>query len=91
MLGKERQQLKNNRFGFFITDDTKPIFHQFFENVFNEKVKQSCEVILSIGENPPRHVYLAGILTQNEKSCLINMVDLSIKERDRNRKGKGKE
>ena len=34
MLGKERSQLINNRFGLFISDEAKPIFNCFFEEIF---------------------------------------------------------
>ncbi|MDP2337167.1 MAG: hypothetical protein Q8N05_12110 [Bacteroidota bacterium] len=35
MLGKERPVLKNRPFGLFVSNETKPGFHLFLENIFN--------------------------------------------------------
>ena len=40
MLGKDRSRLKTSRFGFFVSDDTKPIFNLFIKKVFNNTVKE---------------------------------------------------
>ncbi|MCX6277474.1 MAG: PAS domain-containing protein [Bacteroidetes bacterium] len=77
MLGKERTHLINSRFGFFVSDDTKPIFNSFIGKIFSGKVKTECEVILSTGANIPIHVYLAGVAAENGEHCLVNMVDIT--------------
>ena len=46
MLGKDCKRLKNNRFGFFISDDTKIIFNLFLGKVFSNKDIETCEVVL---------------------------------------------
>ncbi len=49
ILGKEKLHLKGARFGFFVSEDTKPDFNRFLENVFNCQAESStCEVILSV-------------------------------------------
>ena len=59
MLGKDRTQLKNSRFGFFISDDTKPTFNEFLEKVFKNKAEQTCEIILSSdGTTPVSYTHL---------------------------------
>ena len=45
MLGKDRQHLKSSLFGFFVSEETKPIFSLFLEKAFKSKAKESCEVI----------------------------------------------
>jgi PAS domain S-box-containing protein len=77
MLGKERLQLKDNRFGVFISDDTKPILNNFFENVFKSKAKESCEVTLSTNSDATIYVHLSGIVIENGEQCLVTMVDIT--------------
>ena len=77
MLGKERPRLKDCLFGFFVSDDTKPIFNTFLGKVFNDKAKESCEVALSTDDNSSRYVQLTGIATENDKQCFITATDVT--------------
>lgn len=77
MIGKERLYLKNCRFGFFISDDTKAVFNVFLNNVFNNQFMQSCEVILYGSGSDPKFVYLVGILAANKEHCLISAIDIT--------------
>src|SRR5664279_4931554 len=56
MLGKERSRLKNGLFGFFVSNDTKPIFNHFLRKVFTGKAEESCEVTLSTNGKSLRNV-----------------------------------
>ena len=77
MLGKERWRLKNSLFGFFVSNDTKPIFNRFLEKVFNSKTKESCEVILSVNDNLPTFVQLTGIAFKNGEQCLLTVIEIT--------------
>ena len=77
MLGRNRSLLKTSRFGFFVSDDTKPIFNLFIKKVFNNTVKESCEVTLSIDDNLPLYVHLLGIASRNGEQCFVSMVDIT--------------
>ena len=77
MLGKERHRLKFSRFGFFVSNDTKPIFNLFLEKVFSSKAKESCEVTLSTDGNLPIYVYLIGIASENGEQCLVNVMNIT--------------
>ena len=77
MLSKKRSDLINSRFGFFVSDDTRPIFNFFIEKVFDSKGKESCEVTLSTDDNLQMYVLLIGIASENGKQCLVNMVDIT--------------
>jgi len=77
MLGKDRSRLKTSRFGFFVSDDTKPIFNLFIKKVFNNTVKESCEVTLSIDDSLPMYVHLLGIASRNGEQCFVSMVDIT--------------
>jgi hypothetical protein len=41
MLGKESIHLLNSRFGFFVSDDTRPVFNHFLDKVISSKTKES--------------------------------------------------
>ena len=77
MLGNEPYHLKNSRFGLFISDDTKPVFNLFLENVFSSRTKQSCEVSLLKDDNLIMYVYLIGLVNNNGEQCNINMIDIT--------------
>jgi len=81
MLGKKRAQLTNNMFGFFVSGNTKPIFNLFLRQVFNGKTKETCEVTLSMHDEPPIYVQLSGIVTESGKQCLISLVDITEHKR----------
>ena len=81
MLGKESSLLKNSKFGFFVSIDTKPTFDLFLEKVYNSKAKEDCEVTLSTSRKLPMVVNLTGVVTENGEQCLLTMVDITERKR----------
>jgi len=77
ILGKERAKLRNSRFGFFVSDDSKPIYNQFLDTLFNKGTKESCEIFLSTGEKTPKLVYLTGVPNRNREHCLLIATDIT--------------
>ena len=77
MLGKDRQHLKNSLFGYFVSDETKPVFNLFLEKAFISKAKESCEVTMDRAGSLPVHVFLTGVLEDKGEHCLITMVEIS--------------
>jgi len=77
MLEKDRSKLKNNRFGFFVTGSTKPVFNSFLQKVFDSNVRETCEVAFSINNNSPIYVHLTGIVTENREHCLLTVTDFT--------------
>lgn len=77
MLGIERSLLKNSQFGFFISNDTRPIFNLFLDKVLNSNIIETCEVALSTKGDLPIYVYLTGIVSENKEQCLLAMVDIT--------------
>ena len=77
MLGKERSSLKNSLFGFFVSNDTRPIFNHFLEKVFEGKIQQTCDVNISINGSLKMNAHLTGIVSKNGHECLVNVVDIS--------------
>ncbi len=71
MLGKERLQLKNSHFTYFLSEDTKQTFQLFFTRAISNNKKEACEVtLLNIG-GLPINVELTGLLASNKENCLI--------------------
>ena len=81
MLGKDCPKLKNSSFSFFISDDTKPNFHNFLDCIFIGKSKETCEVTLSVNWELPMYVHLTGIANENGELCLVTMVDITERKR----------
>jgi len=81
MLGKERSQINESQFAFFVTDGTKPIFSHFFSRVFNSKTKETCEIAINSGYKSPFYAQLTGIISLNEKQCLLTIMDVTDQKR----------
>ena len=77
MLGKERSYLKGRRFALHVSEDTRPIYNLFLDQVFLTKHKETCEVKLVTNGDNPIYVLLTGIITENQEQCNVIMVDIS--------------
>jgi len=77
MLGERRFSLINSNFKLFISEDSKPVFNNFFRKVYTSNAKESCEVLLGYDDKPLCRVYMEGVVTEDEQKCLISVVDLS--------------
>jgi len=77
MLGREPFQLKNSKFIFFVSDDTKSIFNQFLSSIFLNKSRVTCELTLSADADSHKHIRLSGIISENGKQCLVIVSDVS--------------
>ncbi len=77
MLGKPRARLINSRFGFFLTEDSKIIFHLFQEQLFSDKKNNICEITLSVNGKTTVHVRLTGIVSRNQEQCFVTAVDIT--------------
>jgi len=80
MLGKERWRLVNSRFAFFLTDDTRIVFLDFLNEVFNSKSIKSCEVTINTNDLLTTHLQLTGILAMDGKHSLISALDISSRK-----------
>jgi signal transduction histidine kinase len=77
LLGKNRFKLINCRFGFFVSDDTKPIFNLFLEKIFEYSKKESCEVSIINNEDETAYVYITGIVDENTEYCHISVIEIT--------------
>ena len=79
MLGKEIIHLKNTMFSSFVSDDAKPNFNNFIENVFHNPSIELCEITLISDSHIPRNVLLSAIVTENREECLLTVVDITVR------------
>ncbi len=77
ILGDKRFSLVNSNFRLFISEDSRATFDKFFKKVHSNKGKESCEIILGNDGNPLCTVYMEGVVTGDDKSCLLSVVDIS--------------
>ena len=76
LLGKERSKLIKNRFGFFITDDSKKVFSDFIDEIEKTKTKQTCEISL-LNDAGLIYGYLTGTFDEKEENYLLTLVNIS--------------
>lgn len=81
MIGKERSILNKSRFGFFISDASKPAFNHFLKNIFGNSTKSICEVTLSDSCKAPLDLHLTGNAFGDRKQCLVTMIDITDRKR----------
>jgi PAS domain-containing protein len=77
MLGEKRFSLINANFKLFISEASKTEFNKFFRKVFSVNAKESCEATLGYESNSLGLVYMEGIVTGDDRNCLLSVVDIS--------------
>jgi two-component system CheB/CheR fusion protein len=81
ILGQERSRLVNRLFGLYVSENTRQVFIDFLEKVFESKTKEACEVTLSFNDNLPMYVYITGIVAENGEQCLVAAIDITERKR----------
>ena len=77
LLGEKRFSLIESNFKLFISENSRPVFNKFFSKIFAGNSKESCEVMLGYDNNPLCLVYMEGIVTGDDRKCLLSVVDIS--------------
>jgi PAS domain-containing protein len=77
LLGEKRFSLENSNFRLFVSEASLPVFNKFFKNVFTSNSKESCEIMLGYNDKHLCQVYIEGIVTGDERKCLLSVVDIS--------------
>lgn len=77
LLGNEKKHLNNQKFRYFLTHDTQPIFDDFLQEIFELDVKPSCEVLLERGMDDAVNIHLEGMLSDDPEKCFVTAVDIS--------------
>jgi hypothetical protein len=77
LLGEKRFTLVNSNFKLFISKESQKSFNDFFSKIYLGNSKESCEVMLAYDNNPLCLVYMEGIVTGDDRKCLLSVVDIS--------------
>jgi len=77
LLDDRRFSLVNNNFKLYISEESLPEFNRFFSKVFASNSKESCEVTINHHKTPSCTVYLEGIVTGDDRNCLLSVIDIS--------------
>ena len=77
LLGEKRFTLLNHNFKLFIAKESLVEFNNFFSKIYISNAKESCEIMLAYDSNPLCLVYMEGVVTGDEKKCLLSVVDIS--------------
>ena len=77
MLGDRRFALVNSNFRLFVAEESRAEFDRFYRKVYSGFTKESCRVRLGYDNHPLCYAYLEGIVTGDERNCLLSVVDIS--------------
>jgi len=77
MLNEKRFTLIDSNFKLFVSQESLPEFNKFFSSVYASEKKESCEIMLGYDNKPLCYVYMEGIVTGDERKCLLSVVDIS--------------
>ena len=77
MLGDKRFSLVNSNFKLYISEDSLPLFNDFFRKVYTGSSKESCKVTLGYNTKILCHVYMEGVIADDNQKCLLSVIDLS--------------
>jgi PAS domain S-box-containing protein len=77
MLGDKRFSLVNTNFRLFISKESRTVFDKFFSKIYSKNGKESCEVKLGYDGNSISTVYMEGVVTGDDRNCLLSVVDIS--------------
>jgi PAS domain-containing protein len=77
MLRDKRISLVDNSFMLFVSEDSQSAFNAFFTKVYSSNAKESCKVTLGHEKNTFCLVYMEGIVIDDERKCLLSVVDIS--------------
>lgn len=77
LLGQKRFTLVNSNFKLFIAKESQTVFNGFLKKVYTDNGKESCEVMLAYENNLLCHVYMEGVVTGDDRKCLLSIIDIS--------------
>ena len=77
LLGKDRNKLKFSQFRFFVSDSSKETFNLFFEKVWFDEKKETCEICILDHQEAMVNVRIDGVVVDNGFHCLITVTDIT--------------
>ncbi|MDZ7737897.1 MAG: PAS domain-containing protein [Bacteroidales bacterium] len=77
LLDDKRYTLVNSKFQLFISKESQDVFNDFFNKVYTSAAKESCTVKLGYNDKVLSFVYMEGIITGDDRRCLLSVIDIS--------------
>jgi len=77
MLRDKRFNLLNSNFKLHISEESRTVFNDFFSLLYSGYTKESCNVMLGYNNSTFCHVYIEGIVTDDDRKCLLSVVDIT--------------
>lgn len=77
LLGDRRYSLVNKNFKLFISKESLDVFNHFLKQVYASSAKESCAIKLGYDDKVLSNVYIEGVVTGDDKQCLLSVVDIS--------------
>ena len=81
LLGIERVQLKNTRFGVYVSPDSLETYNQIFVETFLHNKKETAELSLRTKSDKPMFVHVDALVSQNTNLCLITLIDITERKK----------
>jgi PAS domain S-box-containing protein len=80
-LGIARSLLIGRRMDCFISDETRPVFHDFLDKVFESETKETCELVLQKERHSPLVVQVKAVLSESREECRAVVIDITERKR----------
>jgi PAS domain S-box-containing protein len=77
LLGIERAQLLNRRFGVLVSEGDRIEFNAFLAKTFAGKEREFCEVALLKAETAPLFVHVEAVVSENRRECRAAVLDVT--------------
>ena len=81
LLGMERSRLTGRRFSSFLGANASSNFITFIDRVFASQSKETCEVALQSGENPPHFARIEAVAKVSGEQCRAAVIDISVRRK----------
>jgi diguanylate cyclase (GGDEF)-like protein/PAS domain S-box-containing protein len=79
LLGVKRVQLIDRRFGILVSAESRIVFNDFLQRVFENRSVENCEISLLKDEKEPLYLHIDARISENGQEC--HAVVMNITER----------
>jgi PAS domain-containing protein len=73
----ERSLLLNRRFGLFVSEADVPVFNDFLKKVFENRIKEKCDIALRTEGNKFLWVHIEATASEDGQECRDVLVDIT--------------
>ena len=81
LLGLERSHLVGKRLVVLVDADSRPVFNTFLAKVFDNGIKETCEVVVRPELGSPFAVEFAATSSSGGKQCRVVATDITARKR----------